>query len=129
ARSAQTASVLQLSHAGFAASDDRGADAVAADDGPALEAQELSVTFGGIIAVDRVGLRVAPGEILGVIGPNGAGKTTLFDAISGFVAPTHGRVMLRGRDVTEWSPDDRAWLGLGRSFQDARVFPSMTVAE
>jgi branched-chain amino acid transport system ATP-binding protein len=69
------------------------------------------------------------GEILGLIGPNGAGKTTVFDLLSGFLAPTAGRVRFLGEDVTEWSPDRRARAGLGRSFQDARIFPSLTVAE
>jgi branched-chain amino acid transport system ATP-binding protein len=94
-----------------------------------LEASHLGASFGGIRAVLDVSLAVAPGEILGVIGPNGAGKTTVFDLLSGFVKPVSGKVLLRGIDVTDWSPDDRAWQGLGRSFQDARIFPSMTVAE
>ncbi|HWW53722.1 MAG TPA: ATP-binding cassette domain-containing protein, partial [Acidimicrobiales bacterium] len=64
-----------------------------------------------------------------LIGPNGAGKTTLFDVCSGFVKPAAGRVVLEGVDVTGWSPDRRARAGLGRSFQDARIFPSLTVVE
>jgi branched-chain amino acid transport system ATP-binding protein len=72
---------------------------------------------------------VRPGEILGLIGPNGAGKTTLFDVMSGFVAPVTGSVLLNGRDVTRAAPDARARQGLGRSFQDARIFGSLTVAE
>jgi branched-chain amino acid transport system ATP-binding protein len=70
-----------------------------------------------------------PGEIVGVIGPNGAGKTTLFDLLSGFVPPTGGRVLLRGRDVTQLKAARRARKGLGRSFQDARLFGSLTVEE
>jgi branched-chain amino acid transport system ATP-binding protein len=97
--------------------------------GPALATRDVSVSFGGIRAVAGVSVSVNPGEILGIIGPNGAGKTTLFDVLSGFVRPSTGRVLLGGRDVTELSPDARAWLGLGRSFQDARIFPAMTVAE
>ncbi len=72
---------------------------------------------------------VGKGEIVGMIGPNGAGKTTLFDLISGYVAADTGRVVLDGRDVTADSPTLRARRGLGRSFQDARLFPDMTVAE
>jgi branched-chain amino acid transport system ATP-binding protein len=72
---------------------------------------------------------VQAGEVLGLIGPNGAGKTTVFDAICGFVSLAGGRVLLGGNDVTIWTPDRRARAGLGRSFQDARVFPSLTVAE
>lgn len=96
---------------------------------PALEVRDLSVRFGGIRAVDRVSLAVAPGEIVGLIGPNGAGKTTLFDLISGFLRPAEGEVHLGGRDLTGLAPDRRAALGLGRSFQDARLFPAMTVEE
>jgi branched-chain amino acid transport system ATP-binding protein len=69
------------------------------------------------------------GEVLGLIGPNGAGKTTIFDLISGFLTPDEGRIRLADEDVTDWSADRRAWLGLGRSFQDARLVPSLTVAE
>jgi branched-chain amino acid transport system ATP-binding protein len=72
---------------------------------------------------------VAPGEIVGVIGPNGAGKTTLFDLVSGFLPVDVGRVLLDGRDVTDLAPDARARRGLGRSFQDARLFPALTVEQ
>ena len=94
-----------------------------------LETEGLSVSFGGIHAVNEVDLRLREGEIIGLIGPNGAGKTTIFDLLSGFLTPTRGRVRFRGQDVTAWSPDRRARAGLGRSFQDARIFPSLTVAE
>jgi len=97
--------------------------------GPALEARGLRVSFGGVRAVQDVSLAVAPGEILGVIGPNGAGKTTLFDLLSGFLAADGGSVLLGGRDVSGASPSARARLGLGRSFQDARLFPSLSVDE
>lgn len=97
--------------------------------GPSLELRDISVRFGGVEAVGEVSLAVAPGEVLGVIGPNGAGKTTLFDLISGFTRADQGAVLLAGRDVTGLSADRRARLGLGRSFQDARLFPAMTVAE
>ncbi len=94
-----------------------------------LVADQLTKAFGGIRAVDNVSLKVAPREILGLIGPNGAGKTSVFDLISGFTTPDHGRVLLAAQDVTGWPPDRRSRAGLGRSFQDARIFPSMTVAE
>jgi branched-chain amino acid transport system ATP-binding protein len=90
---------------------------------------ELSVSFGGIRAVNGVSLTVAPREIVGIIGPNGAGKTTLFDLISGFARSDSGEVFLGGRNVTRAGPARRARLGLGRSFQDARLFPAMTVEE
>jgi len=95
----------------------------------ALTVSGLSVRFGGIRAVDDVTLSVAPGEIIGIIGPNGAGKTTLFDLISGFTSADHGRVILGGVDISHLGPDGRARRGLGRSFQDARLFPALTVEE
>ncbi|MEQ8839358.1 MAG: MFS transporter [Acidimicrobiales bacterium] len=100
-----------------------------ADEPPILETVDLMKRFGGIRAVDDVVLRVRPGEIIGLIGPNGAGKTTLFDVVSGFTPADGGRVFLDGRDITGLAPFQRARLGLGRSFQDARLFPSLTVAE
>ena len=96
---------------------------------PALEVRELSCSFGGIRAVDGVSFTLAPREILGVVGPNGAGKTTLFDLISGFTPSVAGAVLLGGVDMTEMDPASRAARGLGRSFQDARLFPDMTVTE
>jgi ABC-type branched-subunit amino acid transport system ATPase component/predicted MFS family arabinose efflux permease len=99
-------------------------------EGPtALTVQEISVTFGGIRAVDGPSFTLHEEEILGLIGPNGAGKTTIFDAISGFVPIGGGRIQLGSTDITRSSPDARARIGLGRSFQDARLFPSLTVAE
>ena len=92
----------------------------------ALTATEVSVAFGGLVALDRVTIAVRPSEIVGLIGPNGAGKTTLFDCLSGLL-PCTGRVELLGRDVTGLGPHRRAAAGLGRSFQDARLFPTMTV--
>jgi branched-chain amino acid transport system ATP-binding protein len=96
---------------------------------PAMETFDVTRSFGGIMAVDHVSIHVAPKEILGVIGPNGAGKTTLFDLLSGFVPVDSGRVELAGADVTGQGAAGRARRGLGRSFQDARLFPSLTVQE
>ena len=98
-------------------------------DRPALELSGLRKSFGGVTAVNDVSLSVAPGQILGLIGPNGAGKTSLFDLISGFTTPEAGRVVLLGEDITGLSPDQRSALGLLRSFQDARLFPALTVVE
>jgi ABC-type branched-subunit amino acid transport system ATPase component/MFS family permease len=95
----------------------------------ALEVLEVRVRFGGIQAVGGVSLLAAPGEIVGIIGPNGAGKTTLFDLISGFTRADAGRVVLGGQELTGRGPDQRARLGLGRSFQDALLFPALTVEE
>jgi branched-chain amino acid transport system ATP-binding protein len=103
--------------------------AVPAEAPVVLELRDLIVRFGGVRAVDEATFAVREGEILGLIGPNGAGKTTVFDAISGFVRPAGGKVLFDGREVTSWTPDRRARAGLGRSFQDARIFPSLTVAE
>jgi ABC-type branched-subunit amino acid transport system ATPase component/ABC-type branched-subunit amino acid transport system permease subunit len=94
-----------------------------------LRVTDLSISFGGIRAVDSVSFTLGEGEILGLIGPNGAGKTTVFDMVSGFLPPTSGRVWFAGQDVTGDGPDTRGRLGLGRSFQDARIFPSLSVAE
>jgi branched-chain amino acid transport system ATP-binding protein len=96
---------------------------------PVIETRELCVRFGGIRAVDDVSIAVRPGEVVGIIGPNGAGKTTLFDLVSGYLRPSSGLVLLEGHDITRLGPDARARRGLGRSFQDARLFPSMTVEE
>jgi branched-chain amino acid transport system ATP-binding protein len=107
----------------------RAADAVAADAKVVLECREVVKRFGGITAVDHVDLQLRDGEILGLIGHNGAGKTTLMDCISGFNEIEGGRIVLRGRDVTDYAPHERALAGLGRSFQDALLFPTLTVAE
>jgi branched-chain amino acid transport system ATP-binding protein len=96
---------------------------------PVLRVTEAACTFGGVRAVDGASLDVFRREIVGVIGPNGAGKTTLFDLISGFVGMESGSVLLDGANVTTMSPAERAGRGLGRSFQDARLFPEMTVTE
>ena len=96
---------------------------------PILETCALSMAFGGVRAVNGVDLSVHPGEIVGIIGPNGAGKTTLFDLVAGFLTPSSGSIRLLDHDVTRLSPAARASRGLGRSFQDARLFPSMTVRE
>ena len=93
-----------------------------------LEVSGLTVNFGGVVAVDDVTFAVPRGAILGFVGPNGAGKTTVFDAICGFV-PSRGRVVLDGVDISTKSPEARAHARLGRSFQDARLFPSLTVSE
>ncbi|MHB2024948.1 MAG: ATP-binding cassette domain-containing protein [Mycobacteriales bacterium] len=97
--------------------------------GPVLEVAELTKAFGGIHAVEDVSFSLAAGEILGFIGPNGAGKTTVFDLISGHIPADRGRILLAGTDISGWPPERRAAAGLGRSFQDARIFPSLTVAE
>ncbi len=104
---------------------DRARDALA----PVLSARGLSVSFGGVAAVSDVDLDVGAGEIVGLIGPNGAGKTTLLDLISGLTRATSGRLTLHGTDISTWHPSARARAGMGRSFQDALLFPGLSVAE
>ncbi|MHB8507251.1 MAG: MFS transporter [Candidatus Dormibacteria bacterium] len=94
-----------------------------------LEVRQLTKRFGGITALDKVNLRLREGEILGIVGPNGSGKTTLFDVISGYQAPDEGQIFFAGNDITTMSPDERARLKLIRRFQDARLFPALTVFE
>jgi ABC-type branched-subunit amino acid transport system ATPase component/ABC-type branched-subunit amino acid transport system permease subunit len=94
-----------------------------------LVAEAVTVAFGGIVAVDGATIRVGAGEIVGLIGANGAGKTTLLNAVSGHVRPRAGRIVVAGRDVSELAPEYRPYLGLVRSFQDARLFPGLTVVE
>ena len=111
-----------------AAQPKRGAT-VAEDARPVLQCRGVTKRFGGITAVDSVDVDLRDGEIIGLIGHNGAGKTTLMDCISGFLKIEEGRIGIQGLDVTEWQPHERARAGLGRSFQDARLYPSLTVAE
>ncbi len=94
-----------------------------------LKLQDLTRRYAGLVAVDGVSMEVEPGGVFALIGPNGAGKTTLFNLVSGLVAPNSGRVRLLGRDVTDLPADQRAALGLGRTFQNTRIFGSMTVLE
>ena len=96
---------------------------------PLLDLQGLTRRYAGLVAVDAVDMHVQPGGVHAVIGPNGAGKTTLFNMVSGLVAPSAGRIALDGQDVTALAPDSRAALGLGRTFQNIRVFAGMTVLE
>jgi ABC-type branched-subunit amino acid transport system ATPase component/branched-subunit amino acid ABC-type transport system permease component len=98
-------------------------------EGPGIEVQRLAVYFGGLHAVEDVSLRAPLGLITGLVGPNGAGKTTTFNACSGLLKPTSGRVLLHGADVTAIGPAGRSRLGLGRTFQRAELFNSLTVRE
>jgi branched-chain amino acid transport system ATP-binding protein len=94
-----------------------------------LEVEGLSKTFKGLQAVDGYRLRLHPGEILGIIGPNGAGKSTVFNLLTGHLSPTRGTIRFQGRDITGFPPDRIAQLGIGRTFQNIRLFSSMTVME
>jgi branched-chain amino acid transport system ATP-binding protein len=94
---------------------------------PLLEVEKISVSFGGLRALDDISLRVPPGSIVGLIGPNGAGKTTLFNVISGLQAHDSGAVRFAGRDVAALSAHARAALGIGRSFQNLGLIGDETV--
>jgi ABC-type branched-subunit amino acid transport system ATPase component/ABC-type branched-subunit amino acid transport system permease subunit len=97
--------------------------------GALLDVRDLKVSFGGVHAVRGMSFQVREGETLGLIGPNGAGKTTTFELIAGFVRPDGGSVRFRDSDITRLSPEARARRGLIRSFQDAALFPTLTVAD
>ena len=99
------------------------------DGRPEVEVRGLSLSFGGNNALHDVSLHADHGEIVGIIGPNGAGKTTLFDVVSGFLHADAGRIELAGVDVTDRTASARARLGLGRSFQDSRLFSGLTVRD
>jgi branched-chain amino acid transport system ATP-binding protein len=96
---------------------------------PMLELRGVSKRFGGIRALDGVSLSVEEGEMLAIIGPNGAGKSTLFALVSGELRPSEGAIVLAGHDVRRLSPERRARLGLGRTFQSAKLFAGLTVGE
>ncbi|MBS0322139.1 MAG: ABC transporter ATP-binding protein [Proteobacteria bacterium] len=96
---------------------------------PLLHVDNVSRHFGSLVAVDRVSLTIAPGELRAIIGPNGAGKTTFFNLISGFFPPTSGRILFAGTDVTPMPPERRVAMGMARTFQITEVFPELTVRE
>jgi len=94
-----------------------------------LETRGVRKTFGGLVAVDNVSIRVRRAKLTLLIGPNGSGKTTLLNVISGFYKPDAGRVIFEGRDVTGWPPHRLYHLGLARTFQVPQPFPKLTVLE
>jgi ABC-type branched-subunit amino acid transport system ATPase component len=96
---------------------------------PYFEISGIPLRFGGLQVLDDVGLSVGRGEIVGIIGPNGAGKTTLFDVVSGFHKPAAGHIWFKDVDLVNERPYRRAWLGLGRTFQTARLFQNETVLD
>jgi ABC-type branched-subunit amino acid transport system ATPase component len=94
-----------------------------------LGVSEVSVAFGGLRALDNVSMEVRRGEIVGLIGPNGAGKTTLFECISGFQPFQSGHINYLSDDLGEVAPERRAWMGIGRTLQNVRLFPYLTVID
>jgi len=103
--------------------------AVPVSDKDGLRVGDLAVQYGGVRAVDGVSLHAPMGRVTGLVGPNGAGKTTTFNACSGLLKPTAGVITLHGRDVTGIGPAGRSRYGLGRTFQKAELFNSLTVRE
>ena len=96
---------------------------------PLLLVENVSVRFGGIVALDRVSFAVARGHIVGLIGPNGAGKTTMFNCLSRLYAFSEGRIAFEGRSLLETPPHGIAALGIGRTFQNLALFRTMTVRQ
>ncbi|GLW66494.1 ABC transporter ATP-binding protein [Actinomadura rubrobrunea] len=94
-----------------------------------LRLRDVTVRFGGLVALDAVSLSVPPGRVTGVIGPNGAGKTTLFNVVCGFVRPQAGELRWRGRVLSRHRPHDLARLGIARTLQGVGLFPGLTVLE
>lgn len=92
-----------------------------------IRADNVSVRFGGVVAVDKVSLEVQPGHVMAVVGPNGSGKSTLFNSISGLVNLAQGSISIEGRDVRDLSPSSRVSLGLARTFQTPRFDPAENV--
>ncbi|MDN3650726.1 ABC transporter ATP-binding protein [Reinekea marina] len=99
------------------------------DSSPVLKTQNLSIRFGGHIAVDQVSAEFEQGTLTAIVGPNGAGKTTYFNLISGQLPASEGDVYLEGRNISNWAIAKRAKHGVGRAFQLTQLFPNLTVAE
>ncbi len=96
---------------------------------PVLETRQLTVRFGGHVAVNAVSCAFEAGTLTAIVGPNGAGKTTYFNLISGQLLATSGAVMFKGEDITRLGPDKRTRRGIGRAFQLTNLFPNLTVLE
>ena len=96
---------------------------------PVLEMQNVEKHFGGVHAIDNFSVKIEQGQIHGLIGPNGAGKTTIFNNITGIYAPDSGKILFLGQDITGSSPHKVAQLGIGRTFQNIRLFSNLSVLE
>lgn len=96
---------------------------------PVLEMQNVEKHFGGVHAIDDFSVKIEKGQIHGLIGPNGAGKTTIFNNITGIYAPDSGKIFFMGQDITGTAPHRVAQLGIGRTFQNIRLFSNLSVLE
>jgi branched-chain amino acid transport system ATP-binding protein len=96
---------------------------------PIVSVRDVTVRFGGIVALDGVSFAMSPGQIVGLIGPNGAGKTTLFNCLSGLYKPTRGDILFQGQSLLRMAAHTIAALGIGRTFQNLALFPTMTVLQ
>ena len=96
---------------------------------PLLTVRDVSVVFGGIIALNGVSFDMKKGQILGLIGPNGAGKTTLFNCLSRLYQPSQGEILLEGESILHHQPSKIAAAGIGRTFQNVALFPRLTVRD
>src|ERR1043165_5052602 len=96
---------------------------------PLIEVREVSVRFGGIVALDRVSFDIASGSLFGLIGPNGAGKTTLFNCFSRLYTPNSGDIVFEGRSILDRPPHRIAEIGIGRTFQNLALFRTMSVLD
>lgn len=105
------------------------AETVAACEEVLLDIRDVNLSFGGVAALRDVSIAVEQGRVISVIGPNGAGKTTLFNVLSGFLRPDSGEIRFRGSELTKMAPHRISRAGIGRLFQDARVFRQLTVLE
>ncbi|MFQ5804322.1 MAG: ABC transporter ATP-binding protein [Candidatus Methylomirabilales bacterium] len=98
-------------------------------DSPLLSVRDVTLRFGGIVALAGVSFDIADGQIVGLIGPNGAGKTTLFNCLSRLYVPEQGEILFEGRSILRATPHRIAELGIGRTFQNLALFPTMTVLQ
>jgi len=96
---------------------------------PLLRVEDVSISFGGLQALNKVSLEIYPGEIMAIIGPNGAGKTTMLNIINGFYRPDEGRILFEGKERTTMHPDHVAALGIARTFQNVALFKGMSVLD
>ena len=111
------------------AAPERGPGGAPVPDGAILRAEGVTKAFGGLVAVDDVSFDIPQRSIVSIIGPNGAGKTTLFNMLTGLYKPTSGRIVLEGKDITRTRPDRITAMGVARTFQNIRLFGTMSALE